>query len=129
MSTNTDSQTAARLRDEFAKVRAALQGNTLITIPDPLGEDGEVTVLTNTWRQATGAGEVSWLVGDPAGDHRYVRFRSWGPQGTDFLEKTSFLKKENGHIEFHKRRVEPGDKVTYLTQAEPDDQGWLDGLA
>ena len=128
METKTDPQTAARLKGEFEKVRAALQGQTAITINDPLGEDGEVTVQTNSWRQATGAGEVVWLVGDTSGDHRYVRFRSWGPNGTDFLEKTAFLKKENGVTEFHKRRIEPGDKVVYTTDPEPDDKGWLGTL-
>ena len=128
METKTDPTTAARLRDEFDRVRAATQGKTVSTIPDPLGHDGEVTVTTNSWRH-TGAGEVQWLVGDEGVDRRYVRFRTWGPNGTDYIEKISYLKKENGHTEFHKRTVEPGDKVTYTTLAEAEDAGWVQGLA
>lgn len=124
----SDAATAARLRAEFDKVRAATQGQTVSTIQDPLGADGEVTVTLNSWRH-TGAGEVQWLVGDVGGDRRYVRFRSWGPNGTDFIEKSSYLKKENGHTEFHKRTISPGDAVAYTQQAEGDDAGWVQGLA
>lgn len=124
----SDAATAARLRGEFEKVRAATQGQTVSTIQDPLGEDGEVTVTTNSWRQ-TGAGEVQWLVGDVGADRRYVKFRSWGPNGTEFIEKSVYLKKENGHTEFHKRTLSPGDEVAYTQEAAGDDAGWVGGLA
>jgi len=92
-------------------------------IEDPLGQDGLISVRMAFFK-AAGGGEVLLRKGSAPQDRRYTRFRAYG----DTIEKTSYLSKENGHTEFHKRKVEPGDKVTYTTAADEQDQAWLDGL-
>lgn len=123
---NVDSETAKRLREEWTKVKS-LQGVTATEVEDPLGKDGIVTVVSNGFRH-TGAGEVTLRKGNPPEDHRYTRFRSWGPNGDDFIEKTSYLVKKNGEREFHKRRAEPNDVVFVADAMDNDDQVWTHSL-
>ena len=122
-----DPQTATRLREEWEQVKAATQGSTATEISDPVGQDGQVTLKLSAFR-ATGAGEVVLLKGAPPADHRYTRFRAWGPNGSDFIEKSSYLVKENGHKEFHRRRLEPGDNVVTTHEPDGDDQSWISTL-
>ena len=121
-----DSSTASRIRQEWTKMTQALKnkgGAADQDIQDPLGQDGPIAVRLAFFK-ADGGGEVLVRKGLPPQDRRYTRFRAYG----DTIEKTSYLKKENGQTEFHKRTVESGDKVTYLTQPEGDDKDWLTGL-
>lgn len=123
-----DASTAARIRGEWEKARAALQGKDLKEINDPLGEDGLVAVKTNSFRH-TGGGEVVLVKGAPPADRRYTRFKAYGPHGEDTIEKSSYLIKANGATEFHKRRVEMGDKVTHFEEVQPEDQAWIESLS
>ncbi len=125
--TSVDSATAARIRGEWSTVSAAMKGFTGSEIQDPLGEDGMVTVKTNFFK-ANGGGEVVLLKGAAPGDHRFTRFRAWGPAGNDHIEKSSYLVKENGTTEFHKRRVEAGDQVVAADAMDAEDQAWANGL-
>lgn len=125
---SVDSATADRLRTEWQKVSSALQGQQIQQIEDPLGEDGQVAVKLSFFK-ANGGGEVLFLKGDPSEDHRYTRFRAWGANGSDFIEKSSYLVKKNGVKEFHKRRLEPGDQVVVSDSMDSDDQAWANGLA
>ncbi len=123
---SVDNTTASRIRAEWEKMTVALKdkgGAADHDIDDPLGEDGKVAVRMAYFR-AAGGGEVLIRKGTAPNDRRYTRFRAYG----DTVEKTSYLMKENGHTEFHKRKVEAGDKVTYLTAPEAEDQAWLGGL-
>jgi hypothetical protein len=122
-----DTATATRIRDEWSKVSAALNGFSGDTVEDPLGEDGRLTVKLNYFK-ANGGGEVLFLKGAAPADHRYTRFRAWGPSGTEFIEKSSYLVKANGVTEFHKRRVENGDHVVTVHELEGEDQAWANGL-
>lgn len=124
-----DNATAQRLRDEWTQVKSACQGlEAGIMLSDPLGQDGEIHLKASMFRH-TGAGEVVFLKGAPPADHRYTRFRTWGPTGTEYIEKSSYLVKENGTTEFHKRRVEPGDNVVAVHEMDGDDSGWAQALA
>ncbi|MFN8611956.1 MAG: hypothetical protein U0931_30705 [Vulcanimicrobiota bacterium] len=122
--TSVDNSTATRIRSEWDKVHAALKDFSGSEISDPLGEDGQVTVVMKFFK-AAGGGEVVLRKGAAPGDRRYTRFRAY----SNTIEKSSFLKKENGTTEFHKRKVEAGDKVTVLDSPEGDDQGWCDSMA
>ncbi|HEY4000564.1 MAG TPA: hypothetical protein VGO93_16965 [Candidatus Xenobia bacterium] len=129
MNQTVDAETTKRLRDEFGKVAAAVRGKGQATVEDPLGEDGLVTILVEGFR-ATGAGEVQLLKDDGQGNKRWTKYRTWGPNGTDFVEKTSYLKRADGATEFHKKRAQPGDEVQVSDQAEEaDDQNWIQNLA
>lgn len=123
-----DAATAARIRGEWERVKSALEGKNAQEVDDPLGEDGRVVVKTSAFRH-TGGGEVVLLKGTPPADHRYTRFRAWGAHGEDTIEKSSYLVKANGVTEFHKRRVEGGDRVTAFDAVQPEDQSWIDSLA
>ncbi|MBT9589031.1 hypothetical protein IV102_37200 [bacterium] len=126
-STTQDAATAARIRDEWSKVSAALKSFSGDTLEDPLGEDGQLTVKLKYFK-ATGGGEVLFVKGAAPADHRYTRFRAWGATGTDFIEKSSYLVKANGVTEFHKRRVENGDHVVTVHEMEGEDQAWASAL-
>jgi hypothetical protein len=122
-----DSETANRLRTEFRSVHDAISKDSANEVTDPLGQDGTVTVQLRSFK-ATGGGEVIFLKGSAEGDKRWTRFRAWGPNGTDYIEKSSYLKGAGGASEFHKRRLEPGDNVVVFDQPEADDAGWIQGL-
>lgn len=117
-----DAATAARIRDEWQKVERGLKGRDLEEVNDPLGDDGVVAVLTNSFRKA-GGGEVVLRKGQAPDDHRYTKFRAYG----DVVEKSSYLVKANGSTEFHRRTVE-GDKVIHVDEIQPEDQTWIDSL-
>ena len=123
-----DAATANRIRGEWETVKGACQTAQPGPIQDPLGQDGEVE-LTMAYFRNTGAGEVVFRKGSAPADRRYTRFRTWGASGSDFIEKSSYLVKENGTTEFHKRRVEPGDNVVAIHELDGEDQGWANGLA
>lgn len=127
-SSGVDSATAQRLRGEWQQVRQALQGQQVQQVEDPLGQDGTLTVKMSFFKQ-NGGGEVLFLKGEAPGDHRYTRFRAWGPNGADFIEKSSYLVKENGHKEFHKRRLELSDNVSVVHEMDGEDQAWASALA
>ncbi len=121
-----DNVTADRIRQEWQTLVSALKDNGNAgdqEITDPLGQDGQVAVRLAFFK-AAGGGEVLLRKGTAPYDRRYTRFRVYG----ETLEKTSYLIKENDHREFHKRTVEAGDKVTYVTEPEGDDKGWVSGL-
>lgn len=122
-----DTATANRLKDEFLKVKSALQGKNVSHIEDPLGVDGMVKVEMNNFR-ATGAGEVILMKENDNGDRRYTRFRTWGPGGMDFVEKASYLVKNNGTTQFFKKRAEPGDQIISISEPE-DDDSWVDNFS
>lgn len=121
--TTVDNSTATRIRSEWTKMEAALKDFSGSELTDPLGEDGEVTLVSKFFRHA-GGGEVVLRKGSAPGDQRWTRFRVFG----DTVEKSSYLLKENGVTEFHKRKVEPGDKVTASEAPDSDDQAWTGGL-
>lgn len=123
-----DNDTATRIRGEWEKVKAAVQGQSESAINDPLGQDGVVSVVANSFR-ATGAGDVTFLKGDAGADRRYTRFRTWGPTGSENVEKTSLLISASGAKEFHKRRVEAGELVTVFDGMEEEDEAWAGTLA
>lgn len=120
--------TDQRLRDEWNKVKSAMQGQTVTQVEDPLGEDGTVDVKMNFFK-ANGGGEVLFLKGDPSGDHRYTRFRAYGPNGADNVEKSSYLVKANGVKEFHKRKVDASGQVAVAHEMDGDDTAWATALA
>ena len=126
--TSQDAATAARIRDEWGKVCAALHGFQGEQIEDPLGEDGSLTVKLKFFK-ANGGGEVLFLKGAAPADHRFTRFRAWGASGSDFIEKSSYLVKANGSTEFHKRRVESGDQVVSQDEMSEEDRSWAQGLS
>ncbi len=123
---SVDQATAHRIRGEWQKLVAALKdkGNAADhEIDDPLGEDGNIAVRMAFFK-AEGGGEVLLRKGTPPRDRRYTRLMAQG----DTLEKTSYVMKEDGHREFHKRTVQAGDQVTYQNKPESEDQAWIDGL-
>jgi hypothetical protein len=122
-----DSQTAERLRSEFKTVHDALSADSAPEVQDPLGQDGTVQVVTRSFRN-TGGGEMVFLKTGDDGAKRWTRFRSWGPSGTDFIEKSSYLL-SGGKGEFHKRKLEAGDNVTVFDAPDSEDQGWVGGLS
>ena len=128
MNAAVDSDTANRIRGEWDKVKAAVQGKSETSLDDPLGQDGTVDVVANNFRP-TGAGDVTLSKGEADSDRRYTRFRSWGPTGTESVEKSSLLISASGAKEFHKRRVEAGDTVTIFDEMEGDDEAWAGTLA
>lgn len=129
MQQTVDVETAKRLKDEFQRVSQAVKGKAGSTLEDPLGEDGVVTVLTESFRQ-TGAGEILLLKDDGQGNKRWTKYRSWGASGTDFVEKSSFLRRADGATEFHKKRAQPDNQVQVSDAAEEaDDQNWIQQLA
>lgn len=121
--TTGDSETANRIRGEWEKVKASVQGSSATEIEDPLGADGTLAIVLNSFRH-TGAGEVTFRKGTVGEDHRYTRFRAYGPNGSDIVEKSSYLVRADGVKEFHKRKVEAGDKVTATDELDADDQAW-----
>lgn len=123
-----DTETANRLRDEFLKVREALQGKEVSLIEDPLGSGDEIEVVMNYFR-ASGAGDITIKKTNERGDKRYTRFRTWGADGVDYVEKSSYLVKANGVEEFAKKRAEPGDNVYVAYEADSDDDAWISKLA
>lgn len=122
--TSVDNSTATRIQSEWDKVHAALKDFSGTETSDPLGEDGQITVVMKFFK-ASGGGEVVLRKGSAPGDRRYTRFKAYGST----IEKSSFLKKENGSTEFHKRKVEAGDKVTASDAPDGDDQAWCNTLA
>ena len=122
--TTVDNSTATRIRSEWDKVHSALKDFAGSELNDPLGEDGQVTVVSKFFK-AAGGGEVVLRKGAAPGDRRYTRFKAYGST----IEKSSYLVKENGVKEFHKRKVEDGDKVTAVDAAEGDDQTWCSSMA
>jgi hypothetical protein len=127
-SSGVDTQTAQRLRSEWEQVKSALNGQQVQQIEDPLGEDGTLNVQMSFFKH-NGGGEVLFRKGDTTGDHRYTRFRAWGPNGADFIEKSSYLVKANGHKEFHKRRLELSDTVVVTHEMDGEDAAWASSLA
>ena len=123
-----DIEAASRLRAEWEHVKSALQGSSASEVEDPLGQDGTLTVKLNSFRH-NGAGEVIFLKGTPPADHRYTRFRTWGATGSEFIEKSSYLVKESGYTEFHKKRAEPGENVVVVHEMDGEDQAWAQTLA
>ncbi|MBN9417608.1 MAG: hypothetical protein J0I12_19315 [Candidatus Eremiobacteraeota bacterium] len=121
--TTVDNSTATRIRSEWDKVQAAVKDFAGSELNDPLGEDGQVHLVSKFFRHA-GGGEVVLRKGSAPGDQRWTRFRAYG----DTLEKSSYLLKENGVTEFHKRKVETGDKVTASDAPDADDSTWTGGL-
>ena len=121
--TTVDNSTAARIRSEWDKMQAVLKDFSGTELSDPLGEDGQVSLVSKFFRHA-GGGEVVVRKGAAPGDQRWTRFRAYG----DTVEKSSYLLKANGANEFHKRKVEPGDKVTASEAPDGDDQTWVSGL-
>jgi hypothetical protein len=70
------------------------------------------------------------LKDDGQGNKRWTKYRSWGPQGTDYIEKASYLLQADGSTEFHKKRLEPGDQIVASDSAdEADDQSWVASLS
>lgn len=124
----SDSATAQRIQGEWEKVRGALQGQNLTEVQDPLGNDGLVAVKLSFFK-ANGGGEAVLCKGAAPADHRYTRFRAYGPNGADTIEKTSYLIKADGTTEFHKRKVQVPDMVTVVDVPESDDEAWMKGLA
>jgi len=123
---SVDNATASRIRQEWQTVMSALKGKGDAgehEIQDPLGQDGLIAVRMAFFK-AAGGGEVLLRKGSAPQDRRYTRYRAYG----DTIEKSSYLIKENGHREFHKRSVEAGDQVTYVTEAQGEDQTWVQGL-
>ena len=121
-----DNATASRIRQEWQTMTTALKGKGDAgdhEIQDPLGQEGMVAVRM-AYFKAAGGGEVLLRKGKAPQDRRYTRYRAYG----DTIEKSSYLMKANGHKEFHKRTVESGDKVTYVTDPQGDDKSWVDGL-
>jgi len=130
MNTNppaADPVVAQRIQGEWDKVRAALQGQNLSEVQDPLGEDGLLAVKMSFFK-ANGGGEVLFCKGSAPSDRRYTRFRAFGPTGLDTVEKTSYLIKADGTTVFHKRRVEAPDTVTVLDFIDAEDEAWIQGL-
>lgn len=123
----TDSAVAQRIQEEWDKVRAALQGQSLSEVQDPLGNDGLLSVKMSFFK-ANGGGEVLLCKGSAPGDRRYTRFRAFGPTGLDTIEKTSYLIKADGTTVFHKRRVEAPDTVTVLDLIDAEDEAWSQSL-
>ena len=121
--TSVDTTTASRIRSEWEKIQTALKDFAGTEINDPLGEDGMVAVQLKFFK-ANGGGEVLLRKGTPPGDHRYTRFRAFA----ETVEKSSYLVKENGQTEFHKRSVAPGDQVTAADEMDSDDRGWAGAL-
>ncbi|MCD4783285.1 MAG: hypothetical protein K8T10_05555 [Candidatus Eremiobacteraeota bacterium] len=122
-----DTETANRLRDEFLRVREALQGMEVASIEDPLGSGDEIEVVMNYFR-ASGAGDVTMKKTNEKGDKRFTRFRTWGADGMDYVEKSSYLVKANGVKEFAKKRAEPGDSIHVAHEADSDDEAWISKL-
>ena len=122
-----DTSIANRLKDEMAKIKEVLENYGDSHVEDPLGVDGVVKVERNSFR-ITGAGDVILLKENDQGDRRFTRFRSWGPMGDDYVEKTSYLIKNNGTTKFFKKRVEPGDEIISLSEPEDSDIEWIDGI-
>lgn len=121
--TTVDNSTATRIRSEWSKMEAALKDFSGSELSDPLGEDGQVTLVSKFFRHS-GGGEIVVRKGSAPGDQRWTRFRVFG----DTVEKSSYLLKQNGVTEFHKRKVETGDKVTASEAPDSDDQAWTGGL-
>jgi hypothetical protein len=128
MQTQSDSLTYNRIFEEWNRIREALSGSTATEVDDPLGNDGLVFVQLN-FHKANGGGEVVLRKGTAPADHRYTRFRAFGPNGSDTVEKTSFLVKADGTTEFHKRRLQNSDEVTVVDVPEADDEAWMASLS
>lgn len=124
----SDQHAAQRLREEFRTVREALQRDGAETVPDPLGSGDRLRVQLRSFK-ANGGGELVLLKEGEEGEKRWTRYRAWGARGTDYVEKTSYLVKPNGHTDFHKRTVDPQQAVAYVQKPEDLDQGWLQGLS
>lgn len=124
----SDQQAAHRIREEFRTVREALERDGSESVADPLGTGQTLRVQLRSFK-ANGGGELVLLKEGEKGEKRWTRYRAWGPRGTDYVEKTSYLVKPGGHTDFHKRTVDPSQGVAYVQRPEEIDQGWIQGLA